>query len=124
MTNGKIYDLLKGSGLGIVGPNLGPIPTYEGIKMQKNNFRSVVNVYAIHDKKAETYEQIFTLPNHAYAIRSFEEIVNRADTPYNKFAEDFELTHLGTYDQENGKLSSMPLPAVLCQASELKRETK
>lgn len=80
-----------------------------------------MNVYCIHDKQAETYETPFTLPNHAYAIRSFQDAVNK-DTPYGKYPTDFELVHLGTYDQETGKFESLELPVVLSQATDYKNE--
>lgn len=83
-----------------------------------------INLYAIHDKKAKTYETPFALPNNAYAVRSFQDAVSK-DTPYNKYAQDFELVHLGVYDQETGELKSLPEPAILVQASDLKpAETK
>ena len=82
-----------------------------------------MNIYCIHDKKAETYETIFCLPNNAYAIRSFQEAVNK-DTPYGNYPEDFELVQLGEYNQETGKLEALPSPAILIQATDLKTEKK
>lgn len=80
----------------------------------------MMNVYAVHDKKAKTYETPFCLPNNAYAIRSFQDAVNK-DTPYGKFPEDFELVVLGTYNQETGLLKGEQIK-VLVTAKDVKNE--
>lgn len=99
---------------GIVGPAFGLKPTYEGkIKM---------NVYCIHDKKAKTFETPFCLPNNAYAIRSFQDAVNNEKSPYHKYSQDFELVQLGEYNQDTGKLTPLPSPAILIQATDLKQQ--
>jgi len=56
-----------------------------------------LNLYAIHDKVAHIFNKPFTEVNNNTAIRVFEESIS--DSAH---ITDFNLYHVGTYDDQNG----------------------
>lgn len=62
-----------------------------------------LNVYAVHDSKAEAYMNPFFLQNDNMAIRGFSDAVN-GDTPINKHPSDYTLFHIGNYSEVSGSI--------------------
>ena len=60
----------------------------------------IVNLYAVHDKLAETFANPFT-QNERTAERTFRWMQQDADA---KDCEDKEVCLLGTYDTETGEI--------------------
>ena len=59
----------------------------------------------IRDIKIGAYGQPVTVPSIGAAIRSFEDAQKPgADSDVSKHPEDFELYHLGDYDDEKGEI--------------------
>lgn len=58
--------------------------------------------FATYDAKAETYHLPFYARNSAVAIRSFEEAANQEGHDFMRFAADYTLFELGTFDDESG----------------------
>ena len=65
----------------------------------------ISNIYAIKDTKVG-FLQIFISSNDYTALRDFSNVVNTDGTLIYSNYEDFELYCLGTYNQENGEISS------------------
>jgi len=69
-----------------------------------------INVYAIKDAKAGIFHPPFFSQNHATATRSANHSARDAHSLSNSHPEDFAIYHIGTFDDESGKLSVMPTP--------------
>lgn len=69
---------------------------------------AVIVVVAVKDLASNTFSRPFFVPHSSVAIRSFTDEVNRvgADNLMNTHAEDFELWHLGMFDEELGVFDS------------------
>lgn len=66
---------------------------------------TIHQVVAIRDSKLNAFDRPFFAPTTAVAVRSFGDEVNRPESPMNKHLEDFSLWHLGTYDDETGRIA-------------------
>lgn len=58
--------------------------------------------FAIRDKKAEIFGQVFPSTTFGTAERSFSESINSADSPHGKFPEDFALFYMFDLNEETG----------------------
>lgn len=76
----------------------------------------IVNLYAVHDKLADTFANPFT-QNERTAMRTFRWMQNDADP---KDCEDKEVCLLGTYDTETGEIIGQKPVSVF----NLEKETK
>lgn len=53
-------------------------------------------IFAVYDKKAESYGPLMALPHEAVAIREFENAVQQEDSPLRNYPDDFELHCIGS----------------------------
>lgn len=72
-----------------------------------------LTIFSIYDSKAAAYLQPFFSNNVETAKREFTTAVN-GEGQFNKFAEDYSMFLLGTFDQDEGKfiLELTPLHCV------------
>lgn len=66
-----------------------------------------MNLYSIKDTKAEIHQAPWVAKTHVHAMRSFQGEINRAD-PQNALYNhpmDFQLVHIGTFNEETGELA-------------------
>lgn len=68
-------------------------------------------IYCVYDAKAEAYLQPFFCDSKGLAIRGFTDEVNKPTSPFNKWAADFTLFELGSFDDSSAKflLHSTPI---------------
>ncbi|QXP08213.1 MAG: nonstructural protein [Arizlama microvirus] len=80
-----------------------------------------MKLYAIHDKRAETYYNVMAMPTDAHAVRSFTQEVNREapENMLNQYPDDFQIVKVGTFDEETGEIT--PEHTMLMEASAAKR---
>lgn len=66
-----------------------------------------IEIYSIKDAKVGVYQSPFYAQNHAVAVRTLKSAVND-DTKTNLtlYPEDFQLFHVGTFDDVTGELTS------------------
>jgi len=64
-------------------------------------------VFSIFDSKAMAFLQPFFCVNAAVAVRTVERAVNDPNTDFHRFATDYELYQLGTFDSFDGKLAAV-----------------
>lgn len=85
----------------------------------------VLNVVAIRDVKMNAFSRPWFVPTIGVAVRSFGDECKRdaADNPMWSHPEDFELFHIGMFDEETGKLESLVSPKQLALATQY-REVK
>lgn len=98
-------------------------PTNKGIKLKSLNYTLTLvpelqklrlhlnletansmklEIFTIHDSKADAYIQPFIAANTALARRMFCDAVNRPDTDFYNYTADYTLFHLGSFDQTEG----------------------
>lgn len=78
-----------------------------------------MKIFTIYDNKAKAYLQPFFSRNVATATREVEQVVNTPDHNFNIHASDYGLFDLGEYDEESGKIKSIP-PTHVINLIELK----
>jgi len=66
-----------------------------------------LNVYSVRDSKADTYNKPFCVSTHGEAIRSFHAACKQSGSMLNENPEDFNLYHIGTFDQATGELETV-----------------
>lgn len=75
-----------------------------------------LKIYSIRDSKGEIYKSPFYKTTHGEAERDFHTIVNNKDTLVAQYPEDFDLYHIGTFDDNNGKIRSLDTPEHIIKA--------
>lgn len=78
------------------------------------------NIYSVFDSKAKAFLQPFFTTNHAVASRQFAAAVQQEGHEFNRFAEDYSLFHLGSYDEATGKVEQPATPEPIITAMALK----
>jgi hypothetical protein len=64
-----------------------------------------IKVFTIYDEKAEAYLQPFFSDTHGLAIRSITDLVNDPNHNFCKYAADFTLFQIGTFDNKTGMIT-------------------
>lgn len=80
----------------------------------------MVNIYAVRDAQLG-FSSVFTAANDAVAIRNFVGAVNTPGTVMHDSPEDFAICRLGTFDEQDGTISS-ELPVVVTSAFSVLRK--
>ena len=61
---------------------------------------------AVKDRALDAFMQPFFVDSIGVAVRSFSDEVNRAESPMNSHPEDYDLYHVGFFDEDTGNVSS------------------
>lgn len=72
-----------------------------------------VQVFSVHDSKAEAFIQPFYAPTVGVACRMFEQACNDETSDFNKYAGDYTLFHLGEFDQDSASFNIHQAPVNL-----------
>lgn len=75
-----------------------------------------LQVYSIRDAKGEVYNTPFFQKTHGEAERNFRELVKDEKSMVAKYPEDFDLYHLGTYDDQSGTFQTLDTPLHMLKA--------
>lgn len=67
-----------------------------------------LNVYVVHDAKAEAYMSPFFLGTDAVAIRGFSDAISNPETPFGKHPSDYTLFCIGEYSEIKGEITPCP----------------
>lgn len=73
----------------------------------------VQQVFAIHDSKLGAFLRPFFAPSVGAATRSFVDELGRADGEMHKHGEDYDLYHLGTWNDESAQFVNFSMPVLL-----------
>lgn len=68
----------------------------------------LTNLFCVYDSAASRYLDPFNAPTVEFAIREFRSTVNRKDSHFHRFPEDYTLFHIGEFDPEKGELVGFP----------------
>lgn len=74
---------------------------------------SDVQMFTIHDSKAENYFSPIFEKTIGAALRKFVDTVNEEGNIINQHPEDFTFFHLGSYDDSNATFQLFPSPISL-----------
>lgn len=64
-------------------------------------------ICAVRDRAIDAYMQPIFCQAIGQAIRIFIDEVNRKESPMNSHPEDYDLYHIGEYDEDTGHLSAI-----------------
>lgn len=78
-----------------------------------------LKIYSIRDAKAEIFNAPFYKNTHGEAERDFSMLVNEEKSKINKFPEDYDLYHLGSFDDQTGKAEWNDTPQHVTKAIQL-----
>jgi len=76
--------------------------SYRDLPNRRSHKGDKLNIYAIHDIKAEAFLKPFFADADGLAIRMFQEAANDQDHGFCKYAEDYTLYRIGVWDEQNG----------------------
>lgn len=84
----------------------------------------LINIYTIYDQQAQTYARPMFFPNDATAKRAVGDEVNR-HAPDNSLAmhpDDYQLYHLGTFNDDTGELKPNDRPTLVAHCKQLSKQ--
>lgn len=81
----------------------------------------ILQILSVRDRAANAYGRPIFVAAIGQAIRSFQDEINRVDqnNEMNKHPDDFDLYHLGTFDDETGLLTSKSTPEQIAIGKQL-----
>jgi len=79
----------------------------------------IKDVFVVQDAKVQAFGTPFFLENITVAIRAFAHAANDKQNDIGRYPTDFNLYHLGTYDDQTAKFDLLPAPFHLALASTL-----
>lgn len=82
----------------------------------------ILNIYSIYDLQIRAYSQPYYSHTNGSALRAFSDHVNDPQSQPNKHPEDYQLFHLGTFNDETGELTPTTKPTMIGNATEYKKE--
>lgn len=76
-----------------------------------------LQIFSIRDSKGAFYDKPFYQHNEQEAIRSFRNVSLDQRSQIHTNPEDYDLYHLGTYDNITGKIQSLDTPQHIVKAN-------
>lgn len=80
-----------------------------------------LKAYSIRDSKGEIYHNPFFKHTHGEAERDFTTAVNDDKSTLHQFPDDFDLYHIGSYDNQTGVFKALATPQHIQKAVHVKR---
>lgn len=82
-----------------------------------------MQIYSVHDSKAEAFMQPFFAANEAVALRYVSTAVNTVDHEFRRHTEDYSLYHIGEFHETSGEIGSFDPRCVTLLIHLLDKET-
>lgn len=79
-----------------------------------------LEIFSMRDVKAGSFGAPMHFVNRAVAIRSLSEAVKNPESTLSKFPEDYQLFHVGDFDQNSGVVEALDAPNFVINVSDLK----
>lgn len=64
-----------------------------------------LEIFAVRDRQLDAYMQPWCAQSKGQAIRMFTDEVNNKDGQLYKHADDYDLYHIGTFEQQTGVIT-------------------
>lgn len=75
----------------------------------------MLQIYLVHDIKANTFGAPMFFSNNVEALRSLEQATQDDKTQLNKYPADYELLHIGEYKEIDGTITThQPITLANC----------
>lgn len=74
----------------------------------------LLEIYSVHDSKAEAFLPPFSTQNHAVALRMIDDALLDPNHGFSRHAADYTLFHLGAFDQNTGTYNLLAAPVNIC----------
>jgi len=87
--------------------------------LQRSQAESRVQIFGVYDKAAKHFLAPFFLVNKEVAIRTFAAGVNHPESRFKAKPLDYDLYHLGSFNDESGAFDNFAENVFLINASEL-----
>jgi len=81
----------------------------------------ILKVFGIYDSKAEAYLSPFMMKSKGEAIRAIQNHIEDKEHNFHKYAEDFTLFELGSWDDQTAKYELHSTPKSMGVFIEFKR---
>ena len=80
-----------------------------------------LEIFSIKDNAAQSYGRPFFVPAIGLAVRSFSDEVNRPaeDNQFYKHPSDFDLYHIGSFNDETAEFDLLMFPKVISRGVEV-----
>lgn len=75
-----------------------------------------LKAFALRDSKGEIFHTPWFQKTHGEAERSLKELIKDEKSMVNKYPEDYDLYHLGEYDDQTGKFQALDTPQHVIKA--------
>lgn len=82
-----------------------------------------LEVFSIHDSKAEAFQTPIFSPTIATALRMFETACNDNTSDFHRWARDYALFHIGTFNSLTGMVTHLDPPVNLGLAVQFVTQT-
>lgn len=79
-------------------------------------------VVSVRDHKMASFGQPWFVPTLGVAERAFTDDINNPESIAFKHPEDYELFHLGWFEEESGRFENLDVPTQLCTGVNVKRK--
>lgn len=79
----------------------------------------ILEMFTIYDVKARVYQTPKFALNEAMAKRNFEIHLTEENTIFTKFPDDFQIFHIGSYDDDTGEIKQKKKPTYLYSVRDL-----
>lgn len=76
-------------------------------------------VCAVKDRAVDAFNRPLFVPTIGVAIRSFQDEFNRKDSELAAHPEDYDLYHLGEWDDQTAIYTALEAPRVITRAQDL-----
>lgn len=75
-----------------------------------------LKMFTIRDSKAEIFNTPFYAHTHGEAERQFQRLAKDQTSMLSQFPEDYDLYHVGEYDDQTGKIETHDSPQHMIKA--------
>lgn len=83
-----------------------------------------LQVYSIYDQKTKVFNTPFYSSTHGEAERNLRSTVNAPQGLVSQYPEDYDLYHLGSYDDSTGTFQGLQTPQHIIKAVQLKQTSQ
>ena len=80
-----------------------------------------LKAYSIRDAKAEVFNPPFFKSTHGEAERDFHRLVNDKSSMPSQYPDDYDLYHIGEYNDQTGIFEPLDTPTHIVKAAMLNR---
>lgn len=82
-----------------------------------------VFVVAIRDSAVNAYMPPWCAPAQQAAIRAFSDEIQKADSPMARHPSDYELFHVGYWEDTTGEMEPLKAPELMARAKDLLKQS-